>query len=159
LISLAFDFYPGADGVLIESSDYAICHCADCAGRFYEREFAFVESLSAELWKARPDATIVVYPHYFSGAKVPGMDADAARRAFDPRWALFFTPHSAHPAELVGGFAVLLAGLEVGMLDRVLVDAVVPEGREAQQHLDPAGLGVADQVGGEIGADVSCASL
>jgi hypothetical protein len=94
---MLFDFYPMADGVLIESSDYAICHCADCEGRFYDREFAFVESLSAELWKARPDATVVVYPHYFSGAKVPGMDAEAARRAFDPRWTLFFTPHSAHP--------------------------------------------------------------
>ena len=28
---MCFDFYPGADGLLIESSDYAICHCPDCA--------------------------------------------------------------------------------------------------------------------------------
>jgi hypothetical protein len=91
-----FDFYPHADGLLVESSDYAICHCSDCAGRYYEREFEFVAALSAEVWKAKPDATVVVYPHYFSGSKVPGMDAAAARRPFDPRWALFFTPHSAH---------------------------------------------------------------
>jgi len=27
---MAFDFYPEADGLFIESSDYAICHCAEC---------------------------------------------------------------------------------------------------------------------------------
>lgn len=91
-----FDFYPHADGLLIESSDYAICHCPDCAGRYYEREFELVAALSADVWKVKPDATVVVYPHYFSGSKVPGMNAAAARRPFDPRWALFFTPHSAH---------------------------------------------------------------
>jgi hypothetical protein len=91
-----FDFYPRADGVLIESSDYAICHCGQCEGRFYEREFDFVEKFSTRVWKERPEAMIVVYPHYFSGSKVPGMDAEAARKKFDPRWTLFFTPHSAH---------------------------------------------------------------
>lgn len=91
------DFHPRADGVLIESSDYAICHCKDCEGHFYEREFDFVEKVSAALWKSHPNAMIVVYPHYFSGSKVPGMDAQAAKRKFDPRWTLFFTPHSAHP--------------------------------------------------------------
>jgi hypothetical protein len=91
-----FDFYPGADGLLVESSDYAICHCPDCTGHFYDREFELIATLSAELWKARAEAMIAVYPHYFSGSKVPGMDADAARRPFDPRWTLFFTPHSAH---------------------------------------------------------------
>jgi hypothetical protein len=90
------EFYPEADGVLIESSDYAICHCPDCRGRFYEREFDFVRTFSSEIWKAKRDATIVVYPHYFSGASVPGMDAQAARQTYDPRWTLFFTPHSAH---------------------------------------------------------------
>ncbi len=91
-----FDFYPRADGVLIESSDYAICHCKDCEGHFYEREFDFVEKFSAQLWKERPGAMIVVYPHYFSGSKVPGMEAQAAKNRSDPRWTLFFTPHSAH---------------------------------------------------------------
>ncbi|HEV8379209.1 MAG TPA: hypothetical protein VGP99_10195 [Tepidisphaeraceae bacterium] len=91
-----FDFYPRADGVLIESSDYAICHCKDCDHHFYEREFDFVEKFSARIWKERPEAMIVVYPHYFSGSKVPGFDAQAARQKFNPRWTLFFTPHSAH---------------------------------------------------------------
>ena len=90
------DFYPEADGLLIESSDYAICHCPDCAGRFYDREFDFVAALSDTVWKSRRDAMIVVYPHYFSGSKVPGMDASASRKPFDARWSLFFTPHSAH---------------------------------------------------------------
>ena len=90
------EFYPRADGLLVESSDYAICHCPDCRGTFYDREFDLVRNLSQELWKARPDATVVVYPHYFSGSRVPGLDADAARKPFDPRWTLFFTPHSAH---------------------------------------------------------------
>ena len=37
---MVFDFYPNADGLLIESSDYAICHCPDCGPRFYDHEFA-----------------------------------------------------------------------------------------------------------------------
>ncbi len=94
---LALDFYPNADGLLIESSDYAICHCQDCGERFFEREFAFVKRLSEEVWTRRPGATIVVFPHYFSGADVPGFGVKAARLPFDPRWSLVFTPHSAPP--------------------------------------------------------------
>lgn len=93
---MVLDFYPEADGLLIESSDYAICHCPDCRGHFYDREFDFVSAISNDIWKAKRDAMIVVYPHYFSGSKVPGLDAEAARKPFDPRWTLFFTPHSAH---------------------------------------------------------------
>ena len=93
---MLFDFYPDADGLLVESSDYAICHCDQCRGRFFEREFEFVEALSREVWERKRDATVAVYPHYFSGAKVPGFDVAAATRKFDPRWTLFFTPHSAH---------------------------------------------------------------
>jgi len=37
-----------------------------------------------------------VYPHYFTGQKVPGLDAIAARQEFDPRWGLAFSPHSSH---------------------------------------------------------------
>ena len=97
-----FDFYPNADGLMIESSDYAICHCEQCRGKFFEREFAFVKQISAEVWAKKPEATVVVYPHYFSGSQVPGLDARAAREKFDPRWTLFFTPHSAHlDAELI----------------------------------------------------------
>jgi hypothetical protein len=94
---MAFEFYPDADGLLIESSDYAICHCKDCGPRFFEREFEFVGRISQEAWARRPGATVVVYPHYFSGAEVPGFGVRAARLPFDPRWSLMFTPHSAHP--------------------------------------------------------------
>ena len=93
---MAFTFYPHADGLMIESSDYAICHCPECGPRFFEKEFRLVERISEELWAKKPDATIVVYPHYFSGAEVPGFGVRAARQRFDPRWTLFFTPHSAH---------------------------------------------------------------
>jgi hypothetical protein len=89
-------FYPNADGLMIESSDYAICHCDDCGPRFFDKEFAFVKQISEELWTKKPDAMIVIYPHYFSGTEVPGFGVKAAKQPFDPRWTLFFTPHSAH---------------------------------------------------------------
>jgi hypothetical protein len=89
-------FYPNADGLMIESSDYAICHCSDCGPHFFEREFEFVKRISQEVWAKKPDATIVAYPHYFSGAEVPGFGVRAAKQPFDPRWTLVFTPHSAH---------------------------------------------------------------
>ncbi len=91
-----FDFYPNADGLMIESSDYAICYCAGCGGKFFDREFEFVQAISREVWKAKPEATILVYPHYFSGRAVPGFGVTGARQPFDTRWTLFFTPHSAH---------------------------------------------------------------
>ncbi len=93
---MVFDFYPNADGLLIESSDYAICHCPDCGPHFYDHEFDFVRAISNEVWQKKPDATILVFPHYFTGAKVPGLDATAARQPFDPHWGLAFSPHSAH---------------------------------------------------------------
>jgi hypothetical protein len=90
-----FDFYPNADGLLIESSDYAICHCPQCGPLFYDHEFDFVRAISNEVWQQKPEATILVFPHYFTGAKVPGLDATAARQPFDPRWGLSFAAHSA----------------------------------------------------------------
>ena len=94
---MAFEFYPEADGLFIESSDYAICHCAECGPKFFDHEFAFVRDLSNEVWARKPDATVVVYPHYFSGAKLrfSFAEATASKQPFDPRWTLFFTPHSA----------------------------------------------------------------
>jgi hypothetical protein len=89
-------FYPDADGLMIESSDYAICHCKDCGPHFFDQEFAFVKQISEDVWSKKPDAMIVVYPHYFSGSEVPGFGVKAAKQPFDPRWTLFFTPHSAH---------------------------------------------------------------
>jgi hypothetical protein len=49
------------------------------------------------VWAQKKDAMVVVYPHYFTGAEVPGLGVRAARQPFDPRWAVFYTPHSAHP--------------------------------------------------------------
>lgn len=91
---MIFQFYPNADGLLIESSDYNICRCPDCGPKFYEREFGFVKWISDEVWKRNPQALIFVYPHYFTGEKVPGLDVNAARQKFDSRWGLAFSPHS-----------------------------------------------------------------
>ncbi|MBL9138215.1 MAG: hypothetical protein JNK85_20265 [Verrucomicrobiales bacterium] len=94
---MAFEFYPEADGLFIESSDYGICQCSRCGPRFFEQEFAFVREISNEVWNRRSEATVVVYPHYFSGARLrfAFAEATAAKQPFDPRWTLFFTPHSA----------------------------------------------------------------
>lgn len=39
----------------------------------------------------------MVFPHYSSGAEVPGFGVRAAKMPFDPRWSLVFTPHSSNP--------------------------------------------------------------
>ena len=93
---MVFEFYPNADGLLIESSDYAICHCAQCGEKFFDHEFAFVRQISDEVWRAKTNATILVYPHYFTGRQVPEFGVVGATKKFDPRWSLSFTPHSAH---------------------------------------------------------------
>jgi hypothetical protein len=91
-----FEFYPNADGLMIESSDYAICYCADCREKFFDREFAFVRQISDDVWRVKARAIIMVYPHYFSARNVPGFDVVGAKQKFDSRWTLFFTGHSAH---------------------------------------------------------------
>jgi hypothetical protein len=96
LREMIFEFYPNADGLMVESSDYNVCQCGDCRARPYEEEFTLAKEISVELWRARPDALILVYPHYFTGKKVPGLEIAAARQQFDSRWGLVFTPHSAH---------------------------------------------------------------
>jgi hypothetical protein len=102
LREMIFDFYPNADGLMVESSDYNVCQCPDCRARPYEEEFSLAKEISGELWKAQPEALILVYPHYFTGRKVPGLEVAAARQPFDSRWGLIFTPHSAHfDADLV----------------------------------------------------------
>ena len=93
---MVFDFYPNADGLLIESSDYNICRCARCGPEFYNHEFKFVKWISDKVWERNPQSLIVVFPHYFTGQKVPGLDTVAAQQLFDPRWALAFSPHSSH---------------------------------------------------------------
>jgi hypothetical protein len=91
-----FEFYPNADGLLIESSDYAICYCAECGEKFFDNEFKFVRQISDDVWRMKSEATILVYPHYFSTRKVPGFDVTGSKQKFDSRWSLSFTPHSAH---------------------------------------------------------------
>jgi hypothetical protein len=90
-----FEFYSNADGLLIESSDYAICYCADCRGKFFDHEFAFVRQISDDVWRTKSDALIFVYPRYFSTNQVPEFGVSGSRQEFDPRWSLSFTPHSA----------------------------------------------------------------
>jgi hypothetical protein len=90
------EFYPNADGLMIESSDYAICYCTDCREKYFDREFAFVRQISDDVWRVKTNSVIMVYPHYFSARKVPGFGIAGATQKFDSRWTLFFTPHSAH---------------------------------------------------------------
>jgi hypothetical protein len=96
---MVFEFYPGADGIMIESSDYNVCRCADCGPKYYEKEFAFVRQISDEVWARNPKALIAVYPHYFSGKRVNAgseIEAEGAKFDLDRRWTLCFNPHSAH---------------------------------------------------------------
>jgi hypothetical protein len=85
---MPFEFYPNADGLLIESSDYAICHCANCRDKFFDNEFRFVRAISDELWRRKPDATIVVDQRIvgclFSGDLAPSRIL-LGRRVFSPR--------------------------------------------------------------------------
>lgn len=85
---LYFDFYPNADGLLVESSDIDICAGGTCATDYFTHEYEFTRQLSEEVWKHNADATIIVYPHYFDGLH-------GVVHPYDPRWSLVFTPHSA----------------------------------------------------------------
>ncbi|MDH7601977.1 MAG: hypothetical protein QHI38_07490 [Armatimonadota bacterium] len=81
-----FEFHPNADGLFIESSDYGHCQCSHCSEQYFGREWEFVNQISNEVWNAKPDATIIIYPVYYQlKLAVP-----------DTRFTLFFTPHSAH---------------------------------------------------------------
>lgn len=103
VLEMLFDFYPNADGLFIESSDYAVCHCPRCGAKFFDNEFRLVREVSDRVWAKMPDARIVVYPHYFTGLPVQGFNIAGAKQEFDSRWTVFFTPHSAPPnRELIG---------------------------------------------------------
>ncbi|GAA3585757.1 hypothetical protein GCM10022222_82990 [Amycolatopsis ultiminotia] len=84
---LYFDFYPNADGLLIESSDIDICTGGDCGGarHYYEIEFEFVRRLSDEVWSHNPAADIIVHPNYFVGGP------NGAELPYDPRWTVIFS--------------------------------------------------------------------
>jgi hypothetical protein len=81
-----FDFYPNADGLFVESSDYGHCMCPECQQSYTQREWEFVHAVSSDVWSANPDARVVIYPLYYQ--------KNVAQP--DPKFTLFFTPHSAH---------------------------------------------------------------
>ena len=74
LREMIFDLYPNADGLMVESSDYNVCQCPDCRATTLRGGISWLKSISADLWKAQPEALILVYPHYFTGRKVPGLE-------------------------------------------------------------------------------------
>ncbi|MFF0149489.1 hypothetical protein ATK36_3003 [Amycolatopsis sulphurea] len=85
---LYFDFYPNADGLLIESSDIDICTGGDCDGprHYYEVEYEFVRELSGQVWAHHPGAEILVHPNYFVGG------SNGAELPYDQRWSVIFSP-------------------------------------------------------------------
>lgn len=83
-----FDFYPNADGLLIESADIDICLGGECQSRthYYEIEYEFVRQISDEVWDHKPDAQILIHSNYFIG------EPEGADMPYDERWGLTFTP-------------------------------------------------------------------
>ncbi|GLY83777.1 twin-arginine translocation signal domain-containing protein [Actinoallomurus iriomotensis] len=83
-----FDFYPNADGLLIESSDIDICVGGACGGasHYYELEYEFVRQISEDVWAHDPDAQILIHPNYFTGG------SNGTDKPYDPRWGLIFSP-------------------------------------------------------------------
>ena len=92
---LYFDFYPNADGLMIESADIEVPTGGGSSGtRYYELEYDFAKQLSDEVWAQDPDAEIIVYPHYFKGK---GLSHE-----WDDRWTLTFNDWAAPlDAELI----------------------------------------------------------
>jgi hypothetical protein len=91
LAELLEDFYPGADGLFLEHSDYGTCECAECSGGAgLRREWELVDAISRRLWSRKPDALVLVYPQYA-----------AVGAAYDPRHVIFLAPHNMKGAEKV----------------------------------------------------------
>src|SRR5207249_11948168 len=89
---LRWDFYPQADGVFLEHSDYGTCSCRECAGgKGLEKEWGFVKELSSRLLERRPDALVMVYPQYA-----------ALGVEYDPRLVVFIAPHNRRGEEQIG---------------------------------------------------------
>lgn len=72
------------------------CQWHQCGSRYFDHEFAFVREISNEVWYCAP-MLLSWCTHHFSGAtlRFAFAEATAAKQPFDPRWTLFFTPHSA----------------------------------------------------------------
>ena len=94
------DFYPGADGLFLEHSDYGTCECAECAnGAGLRQEWDFVRDISARVWSRKPDALVLVYPQYA-----------ALGVTYDPRHVIFLAPHNMKGAEKVANPKVFSHG-------------------------------------------------
>jgi hypothetical protein len=85
------EFYPQADGLFLEHSDYGSCECAACAGGAgLRREWEFVDEISRHVWSRKPEAIEMINPKYATLGV-----------AYDPRYIVFLAPHNATGAELV----------------------------------------------------------
>jgi hypothetical protein len=94
------DFYPSADGLFLEHSDYGTCQCGECAGgNGLRREWELVEALASRAWGRRADALMLVYPQYAS----LGVE-------YDPRYVVFLAPHNMKGAERVKNPKVISIG-------------------------------------------------
>lgn len=79
------DFYPQADGILIESSDLKL---GGGTGDYFSLEYDLIKELSEDYWSDHPDGELIIYPHYFRSDR-------GQAHPYDPRWQLVFTSHSA----------------------------------------------------------------
>jgi hypothetical protein len=61
-------------------------------GKFFDREFSFARSISEEVWREKKDATVFVYPRYFSTREVPGFGVSGSRQGV--RSALVLDVHA-----------------------------------------------------------------
>jgi hypothetical protein len=113
------DFYPAADGLFLEHSDYGICQCAECAGgNALRREWELVETLASHAWGKRPEAMMMVNPRYAT----LGVE-------YDPRYIVFLAPHNREGAEKVKNPKVLWTGYwDCGALFKDLCRAAAREG-------------------------------
>jgi len=99
---LCFDFYPNADGLFLESSDYAVCHCAKCGDHYYDHEYSFVARIAEEVWSANKSSDVMIYPQYFSTVRFSGFKVRSRVGAVDPRFSLFFARPELVDRDLIG---------------------------------------------------------
>ncbi|HZN59140.1 MAG TPA: hypothetical protein VFD71_13770 [Planctomycetota bacterium] len=94
------EFYPQADGLFLEHSDYGSCECTACAGGAgLRREWEFVDEISRHVWSRKPEAIEMINPKYATLGV-----------AYDPRYIVFLAPHNATGAELVKNPKILWHG-------------------------------------------------
>ena len=97
---LFVEFYPNADGLFLEHSDYGTCQCPQCAGeKGLKNEWRFVEAISSRVWAKKPEALMMIYPQYA-----------ALGIEYDPRYVVFVAPHNMRGADKVHNPKVLSTG-------------------------------------------------